>query len=385
MQVNGLGAGGALAASRPVATEVGAATLSPPARIDATRGAVGVAEAAAALQRSTYDAEGSENPSGGLGKLVRKDDAAAIGDVAVDAAHDNAKIVHDFFSKVLGRDSLDDRGMELKSVVHFGKALNNAYWDGQQMTYGDGDGKVFAPLSTGLDVVAHEMAHGVTEHSANMRYQGQPGALNESWSDVFGELVEQWHENPEGFAGVEGAKKGDWLIGEDVFTPGKAGDGLRNMQTPGTAYDGDPQPGHMKDYKVMREDNGGVHVNSGIPNKAAYEAATRIGGEKVAQIWYRALTTHLRSNSTFSDAAVATVESARELFKDGAETQAIIDAWTAVGIVPGQPTSVPGEEDMGEMGEVGEDHVESHGPDDGVVPSWLRGDGKLTTGEMALA
>ena len=320
---------------------------------------------AAVAPRSTYDAKGSENPKGGYGDLVRKDDQAPTGDKAVDAAHDNAGLVHDFYEQVLGRNSLDDKGMELKSVVHYGKAYNNAYWDGEKMTYGDGDGKLFSPLSGGLDVVGHEMTHGVTEHTAGLNYRGQSGALNESWSDVFGELIEQWAENKSGFGTLDAAKGADWLIGEDVFTPGTEGDALRSLKAPGTAYKGDPQPAHMKDYKKMSGDNGGVHYNSGIPNKAAYEAAIHVGSDKVAKIWYSALTTYLKPDASFADAAGATIAAAAKLYGTGDVTQAITDAWTAVGITatPAKPVTSTGTP-------TGEPHTV--GSDDGIVPPWLR-------------
>jgi Zn-dependent metalloprotease len=326
--------------------------------------------------RATYDAEKSEFPTGGLGKLVRKEGQGPTGDKAIDAAHDNAGLVHEFLKTVLGRDSIDGKGMQMKSVVHYGVAFNNAYWDGEKMTYGDGDGETFAPLSLAIDVVGHEMAHGVTEHTAGLQYRNQSGALNESWSDVFGELIEQWAENRSGFGTTDAAKAADWLIGEDVFTPGVAGDALRSMKTPGTGYKGDPQPGHMKDYKKMSSDNGGVHVNSGIPNKAAYEAAIRIGGEKLAKIWYKALTDYLKPNSSFADAASATLAAANKLYGTGAESQAIVDAWTAVGIIPKQgATIVTARERIGTSAQ--SSHV-----DDGFVPVWLR-DGKVDRSELA--
>lgn len=330
-----------------------------------------------APKRSTYDAGNTEFPAGGLGKLMRKDSQGATGDKAIDAAHDNAGLVHEFYASILGRDSIDGRGMQITSVVHYGSAFNNAYWDGEKMTYGDGDGKLFSPLSGALDVVAHEMAHGVTEHTAGLAYRNQSGALNESWSDVFGELVEQWAENRTGFGTPDAAKAADWLIGEDVFTPGTAGDALRSMRTPGTGYKGDPQPGHMKDYKRMTGDSGGVHVNSGIPNKAAYEAGIRIGGEKLAKIWYTALTDYLKSNSTFSDAANATFAAAQRLYGTGAESQAVLDAWQAVGIVAkaGAAAAVFGSR----REPAGQGHVHG-GPDDGVVPFWLH-DGVVDNAE----
>jgi Zn-dependent metalloprotease len=314
--------------------------------------------------RATYDAKNSNFPKGGLGDLVRKEGGAPTGDEAIDAAHDNAGAVYDFYAQVLGRNSIDGNGMQMKSVVHYGKAYNNAYWDGEKMTYGDGDGKMFKPLSLGLDVVGHEMTHGVTEHTAGLAYRNQSGALNESWSDVFGELIEQWSENRAGFGSVDAAKGADWLIGEDVFTPGTAGDGLRSMKAPGTGYKGDPQPGHMKDYKKMSSDNGGVHYNSGIPNKAAYEVAVRIGSEKLAHIWYTALTDYMKSNTDFDGAAAATLAAATQLYGNGAESQAIVDAWSAVGITAKAGAAAV----FGSRGP-----VEAHSHDDGgIVPDYVR-------------
>jgi Zn-dependent metalloprotease len=326
--------------------------------------------------RSTYDAGGSEYPKGGLGTLARGEGSGPSGDAAIDAAHDNAGLVHEFYSTVLGRNSIDDRGMAIKSVVHFGKAYNNAYWDGSKMTYGDGDGKFFSPLSGALDVVGHEMTHGVVEHTAGLVYRNQSGALNESWGDVFGEVIEQWAENRSGFGTVDAALGADWLIGEDVFTPGRAGDALRSMKAPGTAYKGIPgvqddmQPAHMKNYNKMTGDNGGVHVNSGIPNKAAYEAGVRIGSEKLAKIWYKALTSYLKSNSTFDDAAAATLAAAKQLYGTGAEAQAVADAWNAVGIVAKNTARFV----THRAGEVGTGFTPSAAGDghDGFVPSWFR-------------
>ncbi len=324
--------------------------------------------------RATYDAKQSEFPKGGLGDLVRKEGQGATGDAAVDAAHDNAGIVHAFLAEVLGRNSTDGKGMQLKSVVHFGSKYNNAFWDGEKMTYGDGDGKLFTPLSGALDVVAHELFHGVTEHTAGLAYRNQSGALNESWSDVLGELVEIWHENRGGFGSPDALKGAEWLMGEDVFTPGTSGDALRSMKNPGTGYKGDPQPGHMKDYKKMSGDNGGVHVNSGIPNKAAYEAGIRIGGDKLAKIWYTALTDYLKPNSDFNAAAAATLAAAQQLYGTGDVSQAIIDAWQAVGITAKAGASVVGPGARVAFG--GGSHF--HG---GVVPDFLL-DGKVERSEL---
>ncbi|MCW2926741.1 MAG: peptidase family protein [Thermoleophilia bacterium] len=275
-----------------------------------------------ALSRETVDAKSGK---------VRKEGDAPTGDEVLDVAHDNAEGVYDFYHSKFGRDSIDDRGMKLKSVVHYGNKYNNAFWNGSHMTYGDGDGVRFIPFGLAADVVGHEMTHGVTERTAGLRYQRQSGAINESWSDVFGNLIEKWMDAEAG----KGERDPNWLIGEEIFTPGVEGDALRSMSKPGSGYDKDPQPGHMKDYKDTSSDNGGVHINSGIPNKAAYEVAMAIGQEKLSDVWYRALTKYMTSSTQFADAANFTVQSAVDLYGSGsAEAKAVADAWTSVGLTP---------------------------------------------------
>jgi Zn-dependent metalloprotease len=262
---------------------------------------------------------------------VRKEGDPATGDAALDAAHDFAKGVYDFYNTKYGRDSIDGKGMKLKSVVHYGNHYNTAFWNGSQMTYGDGDGKMFIPFSLGSDVVGHEMTHGVTERTAGLRYQSQSGALNESWSDVFGNLIEKWIDKQAG----KPERDPNWLIGEEIFTPGVDGDALRSMSAPGTAYKGDNQPSNMKDYNRTGSDNGGVHTNSGIPNKAAYEVAKAIGQDKLSDVWFRALTTYMTPSTQFADAANFTVQSAIDLYGAGStEAKAVADAWTSVGLIP---------------------------------------------------
>jgi Zn-dependent metalloprotease len=275
-----------------------------------------------ALNRETVDTASGK---------VRKEGDGPSGDKVLDAAHDYAKGVYDFYASKYGRDSIDDKGMKLKSVVHYGNKYNNAFWNGSQMTYGDGDGVRFIPFALGSDVVGHEMTHGVTERTAGLRYQRQSGALNESWSDVFGNLIEKWIDKQAG----KPERDSKWLIGEEIFTPDVEGDGLRSMSKPGTGYDKDPQPGHMKDYKDTSSDNGGVHINSGIPNKAAYDVAMAIGQDKLADIWYRTLTSYLTPSSQFADAANFTVQSAIDLYGAGsAEAKAVAAAWEGVGLTP---------------------------------------------------
>jgi bacillolysin/thermolysin len=282
-----------------------------------------------ALNRETVDAKSGK---------VRREGDGPTRDEVLDTAHDNAKGVYDFFKSKFDRDSIDGKGMKLKSVVHYGNKYNNAFWNGSHMTYGDGDGVRFAPLVSS-DVVAHEMTHGITERTAGLRYRNQSGALNESWSDVFGNLVEKWMEREAG----QDESDPTWLIGEQIFTPGVDGDGLRSMSKPGSGYDKDPQPGHMRDYKNTSSDNGGVHINSGIPNKAAYEVAMAIGQDKLAEIWYRTLTSYMTSTSEFADAANFTVQSAIDLYGSGStEARAVASAWASVGLTPSLKPGVTG-------------------------------------------
>ncbi len=177
------------------------------------------------------------------------------------------------FARVFARDSIDDAGMPLEATVHYGDRYDNAFWDGERMVFGDGDGEVFRGFTQSISVIGHELAHGVTERTARLRYQGQSGALNEHVSDVFGALVEQYSMGQD-------AESATWLIGEGVFTDAVEGRAIRSMIEPGTAYDDDilgkdPQPDHFDRYIDTDEDNGGVHLNSGIPNRAFALAARR--------------------------------------------------------------------------------------------------------------
>jgi Zn-dependent metalloprotease len=276
------------------------------------------------LNRETHDEKNK--------KIVIKEGDKPSGDAALDAAHEHAKDVYDFYHDKFGRDSIDGRGMKIISNVHHGNKFNNAYWNGSTMTYGDGDGDMFIPFSLAADVVGHEMTHGVTERSAGLRYLRQSGALNESWSDVMGNLIEKWADKRAG----KPERDPNWLIGEEIFTPTIDGDALRSMAAPGTAYKGDRQPAHMSKYNNTTADNGGVHTNSGIPNKAAYEVVQAIGQDKTAEVWYRALTKYLTPSSQFVDAANATVQAAIDLYgTDAPEVAKVAAAWNSVGVKPG--------------------------------------------------
>ncbi len=282
-------------------------------------------------RRAVYDAGGSEQLPG---LLVREEGGRASRNRAVNEAYSASGRMYDFMAKVYGRSSIDGRGMRLDASVHFGVRYDNAFWNGSQMVYGDGDGMVFNRFTRAIDVVGHELTHGITQNEAGLQYRDQPGALNESFSDVFGSLLKQWVKK-------QTAAQADWIIGEGLFTRRIKAAGLRSMKAPGTAYDDpligrDPQPAHMKDYYRGADDNGGVHINSGIPNHAFYLAAVAIGGnawEKAGRVWYVALCDRLRRGSSFADTARITVAVAGELFGRGGKAQAAVQsAWKQVGV-----------------------------------------------------
>jgi len=268
------------------------------------------------------------------GKLVRGETDPPSGDVAVNEAFDYSGATYDFYLTAYNRNSIDDNGMRLDSSVHYDSNFDNAFWDGQQMVYGDGDQTIFDRFTKCLDVVGHELTHGVTAATANLDYQGQSGALNESMSDVFGSLVKQMSLG-------QTADQADWLIGAGLFMPGIHGVALRSMSNPGTAYDDpnlgkDPQPADMANYVDTSDDNGGVHINSGITNRAFYLVATQIGGnawERAGKIWYVALTQRLQHDADFQTAADTTFAVAGDLFGPGGpEQQAVQAGWNGVGI-----------------------------------------------------
>ncbi|MFD3618336.1 M4 family metallopeptidase [Streptomyces sp. NPDC058676] len=256
-------------------------------------------------------------------------------DATVNRAYSGLGATFDLFLKAYGRHSIDGDGLPLDATVHYDENYGNAFWNGEQMVFGDGDGEIFLDFTIPIDVIGHELAHGVTQYTANLTYFGQPGALNESMSDVFGSLIKQYTLG-------QTAAEADWLIGAGLLAPSVSGKALRSMKEPGTAYDDDvlgkdPQPATMDDYVRTGRDNGGVHINSGIPNHAFYLAATALGGhawEKAGQIWYDALSGgELTERAFFGDFARLTVKAARERFGDGGEElQAVEKAWEQVGV-----------------------------------------------------
>jgi len=283
--------------------------------------------------RAIYDAGGQEDV---LGTLVRSEGDPPSADVAVNEAYDGLGNTFDFYWQVFDRNSIDDKGMPLNANVHYGgKTYRNANWDGQMMHFGDGDDDLFNRFTIDLDIIGHELTHGVTQHEANLDYLAQPGALNESMSDVFGALIKQ-------YALKQDASQADWLIGAKLLTPKVHGIALRSMKAPGTAFDDPvlgkgPQPGHMRDYLRTHADYGGVHINSGIPNHAFYLAAVQIGGyawEKAGRIWYETLRDpHLRPNTGFRRFARLTYNTAVHLYGvQAVEAKAVSNAWNQVGI-----------------------------------------------------
>nr|WP_308297025.1 M4 family metallopeptidase [Streptomyces sp. UNOB3_S3] len=295
-------------------------------------------------RRTIFDCQNGRLLSSAV--VARPEDGPAATDQSVNRAFDGLGATYEFYRAALARDSIDDRGMRLDGYVHFSTKFNNAFWDGQQMVFGDGDGKIFTDFTGSLDVIAHELTHGVTENTAALEYHHQPGALNESVSDVFGSLVKQW-------ALKQSAEEADWLIGSEVFTPGIDADALRSMAAPGHAYDNDlfgrdPQPDHMSKYVTLPDteqgDHGGVHINSGIPNKAFYLTAMGIGGfawEAPGLIWYESLKAST-IDTQFQDFADTTYQKAGGLYGDGsAEQLAVLAAWQGVGIqISGVPAGV---------------------------------------------
>ncbi len=257
-----------------------------------------------------------------------------------------------YLNSVHGRNGIDGNGGPFSisvdngaaslfaSLVHYGTNYNNAGWDrvNKLMIYGDGDGVAFSPLVT-LDIAAHEMTHGVIQFTADLTYQNESGALNESWADVFGAMLERH---------VKGQSANTWLIGEQAYTPGVAGDALRYMDDPHRAPNfgatADDDPDHYSERYTGPSDNGGVHINSGIANKAFYLLAqggshhlggsmTGIGADAAARIWFTALTSYMTTNTNFAGARIATLNAAAALYgSGGVQHTAVSAAWCLVGV-----------------------------------------------------
>jgi Zn-dependent metalloprotease len=283
-------------------------------------------------RRTVFDAK---NGTALPGVLVRAEGDPPSADVAINEAYDGAGATYDLFHDIYERNSIDDRGLRLDSTVHYDVKYDNAFWNGDQMIYGDGDGQLFNRFTLAIDVIGHELTHGVTQYEANLTYRGESGALNESFSDVFGTLVKQRSLN-------QTVDQADWLIGAGLLAAGVQGEALRSMKAPGTAYNDpvlgkDPQPDNYAKLYRGNADDGGVHINSGIANRAFYLAATAIGGyawEKTGRIWYLTLRDGLRRQANFRQAANTTFSIAGQLYgNDSDEQKAVRSAWQQVGVI----------------------------------------------------
>ncbi len=285
--------------------------------------------AAGKAERQIYDAK---NASRLPGTRSRFEGDKVTGDKTTDNAYDYHGGMRDFLKAEFGWNSIDGNGMNLVGTVHYGRNYNNAFWNGMQMTYGDGDGVIFITFVT-PNVVGHELAHGVTEKNSGLDYQGEPGALNESFSDVMGSCYEQWLNK-------ETADKASWLIGSGIFGPTIKGKALRSMTAPGTAYNDpklgkDPQPDHYSKLYRGSGDNGGVHINSGIPNKAFALFAIAVGGnswQEPAHVWWETNcgANRVPSSATIADWAKKTVENCTTLCPQ--HVAKLKQAWSDVGV-----------------------------------------------------
>jgi len=269
------------------------------------------------------------------------------------SAHSNAGFAYDYFNRTFGRNSINGRGGTVVSIVNVsdedGSGLDNAFWSGSAMFYGNG-GQAFEPLAKALDVAGHEIAHGVIQNTANLRYQGESGAMNESYADVFGVLID----------------RDDYLLGEDVVNRNVFRSGaLRNVADPhnGGTRLGDPgwQPDNVSEQYRGREDNGGVHINSGITNRAFFLVANTIGRDKAEQIYYRALTTYLVTTSQFVDLRASLLQAATDIHGGSSNEVSIIgQAFDAVGILgstTGQGEQSGGAEEVEVPANPGQDFV----------------------------
>lgn len=250
-------------------------------------------------------------------------------DLSVRRAYTQTAAVSRFLETVFGRNSIDDAGLPLNSSVHYSVGYNNAFWNGSQMTYGDGDNRLFVDFTKSNDVIAHELVHGLTQYTLGLDYDNEPGGLNESLSDVFGSMFRQW-------AAKQTVSKADWLIGKEIIGPLAQGRGytcLRDLSNPGGGHCLAPQVSRYKDYQPGMD----PHDSSGIANQAFYHAAMTIGGkswEKAGRVWFAVLTTSgLKPRMTMKQFATQTRKLAKSLFPADPVVKSAIDSgWKSVGL-----------------------------------------------------
>lgn len=297
-----------------------------------------------ARNRATYN---GNNTSSLPGTLILTETGGSTSDSVISTAHAHAATSYDYYKNVHNRDSFNNAGAQIKTTVHHQVSYNNAFWNGSQLVYGDGDGTTFSPLGNSLDVGAHEFTHAVTDYSADLVYSNESGALNEATSDIMGAAAEAWKDGS--------VNTDTWKIGEDIYTPGTAGDALRYMNDPAAGGDYDYYPTRY----TGTDDNGGVHWNSGIANLAfklmvtggthprnkttvnvaALSTTATTSISMGANIWYRALTVYMTSSTNFQGARTATAQAATDLY--GATAAATVhQGWDAVGVPGGASTTV---------------------------------------------
>jgi len=304
------------------------------------RAAPGTVGVPAPALESRWTVHGADHATDLPGAPVRADGDDPTDDAAVDEAYDGIAAMWDLLADVFSYTSVDGHAAPVTATVHHGDRYANAFWDGRQLVFGDGDGAVFGSFTTPIEVLGHEYAHGVTQFTAGLAYEDQPGALNESVSDVFGSMVKQRVLG-------QTVDEADWLIGDGLLRPGVQGTALRSMKEPGAAYDDprigkDRQVGSMRSYVETTEDRGGVHINSGIPNRAFYLAATGLGGrswEGAGPIWWAALVSgRIGRGTEFVEFAETTLEATARLYgAASAEWVAVHEAWAEVGVLEADP------------------------------------------------
>lgn len=277
-------------------------------------------------ERFIYD---SQNKNQQRVELVLREGDLPVEDVTANEAYETSGFVREYFRKTFDLNSIDGAGLDIISNIHYGVAYNNAFWDGDEMTYGDGDGKEFTNFASAIDVVAHELVHGATQFLANLEYRSQSGALNEHFSDVFGTIIKQKYLK-------QSLSEANWLIGDTVVTEQFPGIAIRSLKAPGTANDFDPQPDHMDNYYTGSANNQGVHINSGIPNKAFYLCCLEIGLDESAIIWFETLKALWRT-ADFNDMLDVILATAQRLQNEGKVCASAVEAVTlcfaAVGLV----------------------------------------------------